>query len=136
MPTISRIGRTARQGPSKGRRPVREVLSAIAHLPDDWHGAGLMSMDALHAIARLVPRRVRFSVETGSGRSTLLLSHLSERHVVFAVDDGSSISNVRASPLLRSDVVTFIEGPSQLTLANHRFDTLIDLALAARLPFS
>src|SRR4029078_1508493 len=56
-------------------------------------------------------------------------SHLSSSHHVFAVDDGSSISQVRQSPLFRSENVTFIEGPTQITLPQHRFTEKLQLVL-------
>ncbi len=74
--------------------------------------------------------RIHHSVETGSGASTLLFSHLSEHHTVFALDGGSgSIANIRRSPLLRPNVVTFVEGPTQATLPRHRFTESLQLVL-------
>ncbi len=74
--------------------------------------------------------QIRHSVETGSGATTLLFSHLSEHHTVFAADGGSgSIANVRRSPLLRQNVVTFVEGPTQATLPRHRFAESLQLVL-------
>ena len=95
------------------------------------HSAGTFSIKTLTAIARWAPTRpIHHSAETGSGASTLLLSHLSEQHTVFALDAGSgSITNVRRSPLLRPDVVTFVEGPTQVTLPQHRFTDKLQLAL-------
>jgi hypothetical protein len=70
------------------------------------------------------------SAETGSGASTLLLSHLSESHTVFAMDAGTgSIRGIEGSPLLRAGVVTFVEGPTQLTLPRHQFQGALQLAL-------
>lgn len=107
------------------------MLDAISALPEDWHGAGSINRLVLDAIARhcgaLGP--IRNSAETGAGRTTLLLSHLSEQHWVFAVNDAESLSQTRASPLLRSETVSFIEGPTQLTLPTHRFDREFQLVL-------
>ena len=87
------------------------------------HSAGTFPARALEAIASATRKlHIRNSAETGSGASTLLFSHVSEHHTVFALDAGSgSVTNVRRSPLLRPDVVTFVEGPTQLTLPQHRF---------------
>src|SRR6266704_589036 len=61
---------------------------------------------------------------------TLLFSHMSEHHTVFALDDGTgSVTNVRRSRLLRQDVVTFVEGPTQVTLPQHRFTEKLQLVL-------
>jgi hypothetical protein len=74
-------------------------------------------------------RTIRNSAETGCGATTLLLSHLSENHTVFSLDLGASVTNVRRSRILRPGVVTFIEGPSQRTLPQHRFSENLQLAL-------
>jgi len=109
---------------------IREVLKEVLQVQAVMHGAGTMSGEALTAIARHASsRRIRRSVETGCGATTLLLSHLSERHTVFALDFGASVANVRRSPLLREGVVSFVEGPSQRTLPQHRFDEKLQLAV-------
>lgn len=108
---------------------LSHVLAALAALPADWHGAGCLEMPNLEALARhAAARRIRRSVETGAGKSTLLLSHLSERHTVFALDAGLSLTRVADSTLLRRDRVTFIDGPSQLTLMAHQFTEPLQLA--------
>jgi hypothetical protein len=59
-----------------------------------------------------------------------LFSHLSRRHTVFALDGGSgSVANVRRSPLLGPGALTFVEGPTQVTLPAHRFEEKLQLAL-------
>jgi hypothetical protein len=111
-------------------RSTDELSLRIAQLPEDWHGAGTISLAILRAIAahaaRLDP--IRASLETGAGRSTLLFSHLSARHLVFAVDEGGSLSRVRQSPLLNPQAVTFIEGPTQRTLPRHSFSEPLQIA--------
>jgi hypothetical protein len=108
-----------------------EILRRITEVAPNLHSAGTFSARTLEAIARAALRRkIRNSVETGSGASTLLFSHLSDHHTVFAVDNGSgSIANIRRSPLLRPDVVTFVEGPTQATLPQYRFTEKLQLAL-------
>lgn len=109
---------------------VHEVLDDLLRVQAVLHGAGTMSGDALRAIARHASsRRVRRSVETGCGATTLLLSHLSEHHTVFALDIGGSVANVRRSPLLRQGGVLFVEGPSQRMLPQHHFDEKLQLAV-------
>jgi hypothetical protein len=110
---------------------VRQLIDQIATLPKDWHGAGSVNRAVLTAIARHCEDlgRIRLSAETGSGRTTLLFSHLSERHLVFAKDDASSVSAARASALLRSDRVTFVEGPTQRTLPVHEFEGSFQVVL-------
>jgi len=108
-----------------------EILPAILEIAPGLHRAGTFSRRALEAIARhLRGREIRNSAETGSGASTLLFSHLSRRHTVFAWDGGTgSVANVQRSPLLRPGVVTFVEGPTQLTLPRHRFEEKLQLVL-------
>jgi hypothetical protein len=106
------------------------ILEDILEVRAILHGAGTVSAEALAAMARHAgDRRVRRSAETGSGATTLLLSHLSADHTVFALDIGGSVENVRRSPLLRKEVVSFIEGPSQHTLPRYQFADKLQLAL-------
>lgn len=112
---------------------LQEIVGQVSRLPADWHGAGSLSADVLGAIARHAGgRRIRHSVETGTGKSTLIFSHCSEDHTVFAQDDrghGDSLMRVQGSPLLRPGAVTFVVGPTQQTLPPHRFAHPIDLAM-------
>jgi len=108
---------------------VPDILARIGALPADWPLAGSLRTAVLARIAAHGP--FRRSAETGTGKSTLLLSHLSDEHTVFTIDDaghGDSLAAVRASPLLRGAHVTFVVGPSQETLVAHRFPPL-ELAL-------
>jgi hypothetical protein len=109
------------------------LIGQIGALPDAWHGAGSVSENVLRAFVRHAEAAgpVRSSLETGTGRTTLLLSHLSDRHVVFTKDDtdgGDSYPSVTASPLLRKDHVEFVIGSTQRTLRDHKFTECLDLA--------
>lgn len=108
-----------------------EIRRRIAEAGPDLHSAGTFPARTIEAMARAAQKRpIHHSVETGSGASTLLFSHLSEHHTVFALDGGSgSIANIRRSPLLRPNVVTFVEGPTQATLPRHRFTESLQLVL-------
>jgi hypothetical protein len=112
---------------------IEHVLEEILRLPSEWHGAGSLRGDVLRSIARHAAERdVRFSAETGTGKSTLLLSHLSPHHTVFAKDDrgdGDSLTNVQQSALLRREVVNFVVGPTQRMLPGHQFDHPLQLVL-------
>ena len=112
-------------------KTLSNTFAEIIKVAPSLHRAGKFSNTALEAIVRHASQReVSCSAETGSGVSTLLFSHISRRHTVFALDDGTdSIRAVQTSPFLRPDVVTFIEGPSQLTLPSHRFEHTLQLAL-------
>jgi hypothetical protein len=110
---------------------IEKICRDIIELAPGLHTAGTFSRRTFEAIATAARKlHIRNSVETGSGASTLLLSHLSEHHSVFALDEGSgSVTNVRRSSLLRRDVVTFVEGPTQVTLPTHRFTEKLQLVL-------
>jgi methyltransferase family protein len=109
---------------------LHEILDDILKVRAVLHDAGTVSGDVLRALARHASdRKIRRSVETGCGATTLLLSHLSEHHTAFALNAGGSVSHVRRSPLLRHGIVTFVEGPSQRTLPQHRFEDKLQLAL-------
>jgi len=114
---------------------IAEVLKGLAGLPADWHGAGCLEMPNLEGLARHASARtIRRSVETGTGKSTLLLSHLSEHHLCFSLDDAQhlqgtlSLERAASSSLLKPDVVEFVVGPSQQTLMAHTFTEPVQLA--------
>jgi hypothetical protein len=110
---------------------IPTVFREVVRIAPTLHKAGTFSTGVLEALVRHASARsVRCSAETGSGVSTLLLSHLSDDHTVFALDAGTgSVRSVESSPLLRRETVTFIEGPSQITLPRHTFDRPLQLAL-------
>lgn len=110
---------------------IAALIDDIAKLPPDWHGAGSLSPNALRAIARHAENvgTIQNSVETGSGKTTLLFSHLSSNHIVFALDGGKSISQVKSSQLFNPEHVTFVEGPTQLTLPHYKFMKEVQIAL-------
>ena len=116
-----------------GARTVDEALLAgIIQTAPTLHTAGPLAYPkVLKALARrLCEQPIHHSVETGSGVSTLLFSHLSEDHVVFAFDGGSgSIHNVKTSPLFNGATTTFVEGPTQKTLPLYRPDHRLQAAL-------
>lgn len=114
-------------------KDVGEALGAIERLPEDWHGAGSLGPDVLRAIAGYAAQRsVIHTAETGTGKSTLLFSHLSPHHTVFAVDDtgaGDSLAAVMSSEILRRECVEFVIGPTQRTLPAHIFTAPLQMVL-------
>jgi methyltransferase family protein len=108
-----------------------EVLNCIIRLPKHWHGSGSFNAEVLQAILKHLPSIGR-SAETGTGKSTLLFSHLSQDHTVFTCDDagnGDSLLRVQESPLLNRAHVRFVLGPTQRTLPVHSFTGLLDAVL-------
>jgi len=70
------------------------------------------------------------TVETGSGKTSLLFGRHSAQHTIFALDGGNgSIDQVRNSDVFQGGDVVFVEGPTQTTLPTHTFDTAIDMVL-------
>jgi hypothetical protein len=112
-------------------RQASSVLAEIIRVAPSLHKAGTFSGQVLETIHRYASKQPIFhSVETGSGASTLLFSHLSDDHTVFALDDGTdSIRAVRTSLLFRPESVTFVEGPTQLTIPRYRFEHKLQLVL-------
>jgi predicted O-methyltransferase YrrM len=106
-----------------------KTLELISALPRDWHRVGTMLSTVLAAMVRLTGGHVTRSVETGTGKTTLLLSHLSERHTVFALDMGDSLTVTRNSELLNRARVEFVEGPTQRTVPAYRFTEPLDFVL-------
>jgi len=100
-------------------------------LPD--HRAGTVDVTVLEAMERFAPSTLNWSMETGCGKTTILLSNLSAHHHVFAYDDRtearSSIRYYEDCPLFRRDRTTEVLGATQVTLPAFRFTEPIDLAL-------
>jgi hypothetical protein len=111
---------------------LASIITEISKLPRNWHAGGSVSPAVLDGILRHAERigTVKNTAETGSGKSTLLFSHLSASHFVFAVDAGNgSVTQVKASPLFNAGSVTFVEGPTQLTLPRHTFTNPLQMVL-------
>jgi hypothetical protein len=112
---------------------IEHILQRIERLPEDWHAHGSFGPQVLRAIvAHAEGRRILHSAETGTGKSTLLLSHLSRDHTTFTVNDagpGGSLAAVLGSDLLNRAAFHLIEGPSQRTLPRFEFREPLQFAL-------
>ena len=110
---------------------IDALVEKISRLPQAWHAGGTVNAITLRTIARHAAAlgTIEHSAETGSGRTTLLFSHLSADHRVFALDEGDSVGAVRRSDLLKPGTVSFIEGPTQVTMPLHAFPASLQLAL-------
>jgi Methyltransferase domain len=98
------------------------LLAQILEASRSIHHSGSMSPAALIGLVKhLEARKVRHSVETGAGASTLVFSHLSECHTAFTLDSDESMSRVLRNPLFAGQSTTFVEGPTQKTLPVHAF---------------
>lgn len=67
------------------------------------------------------------SMETGCGRTTVLLSQFSQHHTVFCVEDSGN--RAVADATADSGRVHWVFGPSQKTLPIHQFEAPLDFAL-------
>lgn len=102
----------------------------IVRVAPGLHGSGTFDIPTLEALIRHTGgRNITCSAETGSGASTLVLSHRSSRHIVFSVDAGNSITAVRESGLLCENSVEWVEGPTQLTLPRYEFSQPLQFVL-------
>lgn len=107
-----------------------ERWSRIQEIAQSLHESGTFDPEPLNTLISCAQsRRIRCSVETGSGVSTLVLSQVSSRHIVFSVDAGRSISAVKNCGLLKEEVVEWMIGPTQVTLPRYSFTEPVQLAL-------
>jgi hypothetical protein len=113
-------------------RPLAKMLSDIHS--GQTHRAGTVSFETIDAIERVCSARtINWSMETGCGLTTVALSNLSKRHVAFAYDDrdneSSSVAFAMNSPAYRSEVCSYVFGPTQVTIPPYPFEQGIDFAL-------
>ena len=114
------------------KTPITNSLFSEAHF-QRVHRAGSLSKKVLQAIEALAPDVVNHSVETGCGRSTVLLSNISKHHIVFTFDESStknsSVDYVLNSPSFQSESTEFIFGKTIETLPKCEFKDYLDLAI-------
>ena len=110
--------------------PSDNIVDEIANLPGQWHGAGCLSGAVIRAIKDYADQgEFNVSLETGVGKSTLILSHCSRKHYAFAADFGGSVERTRNSELLKKDNVIFVEGFCQQTIPAHKYTEKFDFVL-------
>jgi hypothetical protein len=109
---------------------MESILGELERLPSSWHRSGTVGPRCLRAIIRHVgPRVVARSVETGCGKTTVLLSRLSRHHRVFSLDEDGSVSAVKALPFFDPATVEFVTGSTQRTLPAHHFENDLEFVL-------
>jgi predicted O-methyltransferase YrrM len=114
---------------------MRDLVEQILSYENQFaqHRGGTFRAEIFRAIAEALPDRIACSVETGTGKSTVLFSNVSAQHTVFTIDDRaeerSSVALVPDCPLYRPERVRFVYGPTQRTLPTHVFDAGLDVAL-------
>ena len=110
---------------------MQPIIEQICNI-EGRHAAGTTPSPVMRAIARHAGNEVAASVETGSGKTTILFSRLSKNHKAFTIDDGSSdhgTAFAANSPLFDKSTVEFIYGPTQRTLPAYHFEHELDVAL-------
>lgn len=109
------------------------LLEELAQLPESWQKSdGPLEPPVLEALVRHAGSQpISHSLETGTGKSTLLLSHLSRNHLVFTMGGAADTNHaaVMASPLLNRESTEFVLGPSQVTLPAYKFERKLQVAL-------
>jgi hypothetical protein len=70
--------------------------------------SGSVSEAVLRRIVELAPKPLRHSVETGSGRTTVLLSQLADHHLCFTMDENMAL----ASPSIKVICTSWSNAPS------------------------
>jgi predicted O-methyltransferase YrrM len=88
------------------------------------HVAGAFSTAVLRRLEELLPKNIKYSAETGCGKSTILFSNVSDHHTVFCLDDrehgeNSSVAYFQTCELTKNDRVHMVYGPTQKTLPFH-----------------
>ncbi len=104
------------------------LAAELDELPYDWHSQGTLLHGVLAAIVRHAPTEILHSLETGSGKSTVLFSQMSLDHRVFTLGETDSATKPMDHPRLRASSVTWTLGPSQQTLPRAELPDL-DLVL-------
>jgi hypothetical protein len=89
--------------------------------------------DELREIEKILPERIENSAETGCGKSTVLLSNISDNHVVFTLDDSgdknSSVSFFSDCPLTKRSKIKTVFGPTQISLREYTEHKAYDIVL-------
>jgi len=100
---------------------------------DVGHSAGSFPTEVLREIEALLPQNMKYSAETGCGKSTILFSNTSERHVVFALDDrydeNSSVTYYENCPVTNLSSIETVFGSTQLTLPYYKHSLKYDAVL-------
>jgi hypothetical protein len=130
---ISNFERGIKPAPKTIPTEIDTILKQLALLPAYWHQVGTLDIHVLRAIVRHIldiPTPITLSMETGCGKSSLLLSHLSKNHKIFTISGANdSLTKVLESPLLNRTAIEVIDGPSQITLPSYKFEHKIQVAL-------
>jgi hypothetical protein len=97
------------------------------------HAGAAFNTKILAEIEELLPRYMLRTAETGCGKSTILLSNISNSHTVFALDDrglpNSSVAFYTDCPITKLDFIKPVFGPTQKTLRTFEHEGNYDCVL-------
>ncbi len=119
-----------------GRLVVDEIIKH--EISKGSHRAGTVSNTNLRRIEKLIidhfdGNKKLITLETGCGKTTVLLSNYANQHNVFCIDDrseeSSSLQYLMSFPELKRDAIKFIYGPTQSTLPGFRHSEKYDIVL-------
>lgn len=90
---------------------------------------GSVSNEALQLMYDLCPEEGwHLTTETGTGRTTVLFSHLSKKHIVFALRESPNLS-VGGRTWENISNVEYVLGSSQITVPIYKFQGALDFVL-------
>lgn len=90
---------------------------------------GSVTNEALQLMYDLCPEEGwQLTTETGTGRTTVLLSHLSKKHVVFALEASPNLS-AGGRKWEHNDNVEYVLGSSQITVPGYKFQRPLEFVL-------
>lgn len=105
-------------------RLIERIGTERSRFPPD----NTLPLPVLYAIYEHCGSNIPFTMETGTGLSTILFSHISMNHKVFALND-RNMTNVKTCKIFNSQNVEFIEGPTQKTLPFYNFSSKFSVVL-------
>lgn len=110
-------------------KDLDELVESV-HLSECWHSHGSLSRRVLSAMAsHLKPLDIECSVETGCGKSTMLIAQFSRNHKAFTADGEDILQTARTSEILAGRNVEFVVGPTQRTLPGYTFSEPLQVIL-------
>lgn len=109
--------------------PVIKIIERISTIISSFPPNSTTTIPCLYAIYEHCGSDIPYTMETGTGLSTILFSHISKNHKVFTLNDGNMMSTVINSELFNPRHVEFIEGPTQQTVPLYSFTNKFNVIL-------
>ncbi len=107
-----------------------DILEKIKNLTRNNFADGTLINSVLEKMVQISKtQNLEYTMETGCGRSSLVLSHLSNQHLIFAPDGRNTTAIHENQALLNTATSQFIVGPSLKHLPTYSFKHPLDLVL-------